>query len=302
MGRGAARGWLCLALLGGCTAYNECKEQRGQTVGYTAVELDLRESGLRYREMPMGNLVADSFHETATANCGGGVACPDFAMENAGAIRSFTEDGCSRRQAIAQGPITDTDLASILPFATNQVLMVDVTGADLKLILEHAVDRLGDTNTTDIGGWFMQVSHLRFTVDCTGARQVLSSDGMQVLEPGTRVTQAEVARDTVGGTVWEAVDLAGTTRVYRVLVNSFEGTAHDGHLGFAQRDGSGRVLTEGGKVRLNHSVVMLDQGQPYNDAHAVTRYVRQRAAAGEDVAPLVEGRINILRSCFRRPE
>jgi len=293
--------WSVVGGVLGCSAYNECKQQQATVLGYTAVELDLRESGLRYREMPVGNLVADSFYEIATANCGNGVPCPDIAMENAGAIRSFTEDGCSQRTAIAQGPITDADLTSILPFITNQVIMVEVTGADIKLILEHAVDRQGDINTTDIAGWFMQVSHLRFNVDCAGERQLQSSDGLQVLSVGNRISMAEVRRDTASGPVWEPVDFNDTTTIYRIVINNFEGTAHDGHLGFAQRDGQNHVLMDGTRIRANPNTVLQDQGHPYNDSYAVGRYVKQRSDMGQQVAPLVEGRINIAQSCFKQP-
>ncbi len=284
-----------------CTAFNECQETAGSVVGYTAVDLELRASLVRYQEAPIGNLVADSFYDTARDNCGGGVECPDIAVENAGAIRSFAETGCSQKDVIGAGPIQDTDVRSILPFATNHNVQVALTARDLRVMLEHAVDRLGEAATTDVNGWFLQVSHLRFTVDCDGQRQLVDATGTQVLQVGSRVVLAEVRRDTAGGPVWEAVDFNDTTRVYQVVTNSFIGAARDGHLAFAQRDAENRVLLDGnGDTRLNPRRVLTDSGVPYNDAHAVERFVRVRSQLGEEVAPLVEGRITLLRSCFRR--
>lgn len=284
-----------------CTAFNECQETKGNVVGYSAVDLELRASLVRYQEAPVGNLVADSFYDIARDNCGGGVECPDIAVENAGAIRSFAETGCSQKDVIAAGPIQDTDLKSILPFATNQTVQVAMTGADLKVMLEHAVDRLGEAATTDVNGWFMQVSHLRFTVDCDGQRQLVDATGSQVQQVGSRVIQADVRRDTAGGPVWEAVDFNDTTRVYYVVTNSFIGGARDGHLGFAQRDANNRVLLDGnGQTRVNPQRVLLDNSAPYNDSYAVERFIRVRSQLGEEIAPLVEGRITLLRSCFRR--
>jgi hypothetical protein len=287
-------------LVTSCTAYNECRETVGDVVGYTAIELELRESSVRYREMPVGNLVADSFYEVAADNCGGDVPCPDLAVENAGAIRSFTEGGCDRRESIAPGPILSTDIESILPFAHNHLVQAELTGRDLKLVLEHAVDRLREVNSSDTSGWFMQVSHLRFSVDCEGEKYVLSGDGRQVLSRGNRVRSAEVRRDTPSGPVWEPVNLDDNRRVFHVVTNDFIGSARDGHLGFAVRDGSDRVVLDGEAVRLRPQRDLTDRGQNFNDAHAVKRYIRARNDRGQDVAPLVDGRINLSGNCFQR--
>ena len=82
-----------------------------QTVGRTAVELNLKSEDVRTRETNMGDFIADAFRQ-ATGS--------DVALVNGGSIRADT--------IIEPGVLTKRDVLSILPY-NNRVVKMQLTGA-----------------------------------------------------------------------------------------------------------------------------------------------------------------------------
>jgi len=134
-----------------------------------------RTPGLRTREMPLGNLVADAML-AAAAQSDGAVA----AFVNGGGIRA----------GLNAGDATFEEALAVLPFG-NTVAVLDLKGEDLVAALDHGVSRPGE-------GAFPQVASLKL-VYCAAAPCPAA------LRPGGRV-----AALAVNGV---PVDLAATYRI-----------------------------------------------------------------------------------------
>ncbi|HEX5964610.1 MAG TPA: 5'-nucleotidase C-terminal domain-containing protein, partial [Pyrinomonadaceae bacterium] len=127
-------------------------------VGRSTVVLDARSAENRTRETNVGNLVADSFRKTLSA---------DIGYMNGGSIRADS--------LIPVGRILIRDVLSILPFR-NKLVKIEVTGAMLKAALEHGVSRTGPGSEP---GGFPQVSGVQFSFDASKS-------------PGSRVVDVKV--------------------------------------------------------------------------------------------------------------
>ena len=77
----------------------------------------------------------------------------------------------------------------------NGAVVFDVTGRELKILLEHAVSATGPGVTP---GQFPQVGGISFGFDPSGTAQVLNADGTAVLTAGSRVTDLYVDTDRNG--------------------------------------------------------------------------------------------------------
>ncbi|MDQ3698691.1 MAG: 5'-nucleotidase C-terminal domain-containing protein [Gemmatimonadota bacterium] len=111
-------------------------------VGTLAEPLDARDGPLRRQEMPVGNLVADAMR--------GGTGA-DVALINSGAMR--LDD------VIAAGPVGNFQLESMFLFADEtRVVTFPLTGARLRVVLEHSVASAGR-------GGFLQISGVQLTYD-----------------------------------------------------------------------------------------------------------------------------------------
>ncbi len=109
---------------------------------------------VRLREMPLGNLCADAFRHTLNT---------DVAMVNGGGIRAD----------LPTGEVTFNDLMALFPFG-NTLCTATLTGQQLADALEVSVRLLPQEN-----GSFMQVSGLRFEVDCSRPTPVvLDEEGL----------------------------------------------------------------------------------------------------------------------------
>ena len=269
-------GWL--------VAFNECNPDKGQLLGRTTVELDVRRLTVRSGEAPVGNLVADALWEAGRVGCGsGGPACPVAAVENAGGIRSST--ACGEREAITVGSLHEADVADMLPFVTNQVVVVQLSGEQIWLMAERAVSILGQVGEAGAGGFFLQVSGLAFEVDCARQAQTLNADGTQILQRGARVDPLRV---TVAGA---PLDMLAT---YPVAMNSFVASAGDGFLGLALRNPDDSIIAgPDGRPQTPTKTFVDVGGRRASDADAVEQYIRNKGV----VAPRIEGRIRLLASC-----
>lgn len=134
-------------------------------VGLSANELDTRRDVIRMQETTFGNLVTDAMLEAYREDINTNQVRPDFAMISSGLIRG--------NKIYPRGTIlTRLDLLFEMPFA-NSVVLVSLSGAEIKMILENALE-LGRSA-------FPQVSGLSITYDSSkpvGARIVqINVDG-----------------------------------------------------------------------------------------------------------------------------
>lgn len=123
-------------------------KELAKPVGRTTVALDARSAESRQGETNVGNLVTDAFRRATRA---------DVALINGGSIRADS--------IISAGRLTTRDVLGILPFK-NKVVKLEITGAELRSMLEHGVARSAEDSEP---GRFPQVSGIRFTFDASRA-------------------------------------------------------------------------------------------------------------------------------------
>lgn len=154
-------------------------------IGTAAGVLDGERANVRTKETNLGNLIADVLRLSTDA---------DVAITNGGGIRA----------SINEGDITKGEVFTVLPFG-NRVFTVNVTGAQLKAALEHAVSGYPAQK-----GNFAQVSGLTFTFDASKPAY-------------ERVVEVKVAG--------EALDL---DRMYKLATNDFMAAGGDGYTMLAE--------------------------------------------------------------------
>jgi 2',3'-cyclic-nucleotide 2'-phosphodiesterase (5'-nucleotidase family) len=291
--RGLAFAILAL-LLPACVEFNECVEDRGGLVGQAAIDLDVREKIVRTQETPIGNLVADSLLVTGKSLCvAGGFPCPVIALQNAGGLRE--ETACGTREQIEAGSVWERDIVDLMPFE-NELVIVRLTGDDIKLALERSVSQLGRIGEAGAAGYFLQVAGLSYTVDCAGEPQAIAGDQSGIDNVGTRVTDIMLTDAAVP----VPLDLAAE---YEVALNSFIATGRDGFLSFLLRDINNRVITDGGgapapKMVRDQDVARTAEGTIVTDRASVMAYIRASDRVSIPVGRPAEGRININESCY----
>jgi len=118
-------------------------------IGQTDISLNGERQHVRTQETNLGNLVTDIIRWNTGA---------DIAVYNGGGIRDSAD----------LGDITLEDAIEILAF-DNEVVSIEMTGLNIKRMLEHAV-----SDYPEVSGKFLQVSGLRFYFDASA-------------EPGNRV-------------------------------------------------------------------------------------------------------------------
>jgi alkaline phosphatase len=166
--------------------------QDGNIFGETEVFLNGERSSVRTEETNFGNLSADANLFAAqqvdpeviiSIKNGGGIRASIGSVSDNGdgsATLGITEaNALSGKEA---GEISELDVVNALRF-NNQLVTVDLTPAQLKIVLEHAVAASGPGLTP---GQFAQVGGLQFSFDVNGVAQVLGAGGA-VLTEGTRV-------------------------------------------------------------------------------------------------------------------
>jgi len=186
-------------VIGGSTRFIPRADACGQSAGRTCESL-------------VGNTVTDAMRTTY------GV---DFAITNAGGLRAdltcpTTDNPSDFCPAYTPPPypITRGQVLTVLPFG-NVVTTLEVTGAELKTMLENGVSRM-----PAVDGRFPQVSGLCFTYDIAAP-------------VGSRVTGA-VRQAADGSCTGAAVDLtAGST--YSIAENDFMSAGGDGYPVFTPR-------------------------------------------------------------------
>jgi 5'-nucleotidase/UDP-sugar diphosphatase len=164
----------------------------------------------------------------------------DLSVQNGGGVRVD----------LRQGPVSVNDVYAILPFK-NTLVQLNATGAELKAVLEDAIDAVVANNT----GSYPYTGGLRFNVDMTRAK-------------GARVSALQV-RDEAGA--WQALEMA---RVYKVATMNFLADGGDFYATFDKIRGKDAA----GKDRR------LDVGLDY--AEAFLKYVQKLPGTSKTLARL----------------
>jgi 2',3'-cyclic-nucleotide 2'-phosphodiesterase (5'-nucleotidase family) len=169
-------------------AVDAAKETMDQSIGEVARTLQTRRSG----ESALGNLVVDAMLASWMEE--GHLV--DIAMHNNGGIRTD----------LLKGPITFGQLYAVLPF-DNQLVALDLTGAQVLRILEHSVaERAGN----------MQVAGMAFRFSMSepvGQRVLEATVGGQPLDPERDYRVVTIDYLASGGDGQEAF-LEGTNVAY----------------------------------------------------------------------------------------
>ena len=156
------------------------------------------------RGSDISNLVALAFKEQSLE--------ADVAIQNGGGVRID----------IPAGDITIGDAYTLLPFA-NTLYNLDMTGAEIKQVLEEALDyAFAEDGST---GAYPYASGLRWDVDMTQAS-------------GSRISNLEVKLKS--DTTYSAID---ETATYTVVTNSFTAGGKDGYLTFGDIEEDKRLDT-----------------------------------------------------------
>lgn len=160
-------------------------------IGTTEVALDGRRESVRTMETNQGNLLADSLLFAASERAAAfGVPAPDVAIQNGGGMRADS--------ILPAGPVSELNTFQIAAFANFVSVVLDVSAAKLKQLLEHGVSGV-ETGE----GRFAQVGGLEFSYDPAAPAQQVDDDG-NVTSPGTRVVEVNLDDGTplvAGGAV-----------------------------------------------------------------------------------------------------
>ncbi len=182
-----------------CAVYNDsCPVADPEVWGQINVELDVRRAFVRQCEAPVGSFIADAMlnYDYGLKDVDAmGVprnVSPNVAVINAGAIRErvVCGQGDEKRESIPRGPVTDQDIFQLLPFE-NTIVVIKMTGDQLKKILEWGMSSLDLPGDNSEVGHFLQVAgegKIEVAVDCTGPAQTLDSEGKEITNEGNRVT------------------------------------------------------------------------------------------------------------------
>ena len=200
---------------------SEYRDRLGQVIGKSSLSLDGRKDVVRRNESNLGNLIADSWLAWFSD--------AQIALINSGAIRGD--------KVYPAGAITYLTVNEIIPFR-NEVVSVEMNGADLKQLLEISAsglrvqgDGCPDNGRAGSGGFF-QVAGLRITIDLSKpsfCAVYLERSISKLINPGSRITKAEVY---LNGS-WTPLDASVT---YTVLVNEWTASGGDGYYVLLRKD------------------------------------------------------------------
>jgi 5'-nucleotidase / UDP-sugar diphosphatase len=155
-----------------------------EVIGSSTVMLDGEREHIRYQETNLGNFVTDIMREYTGSQ---------IALLNSGSLRA----------SINPGDVTVEHVFQAMPYS-NELVVVDITGAELLDILKRAVRG----SRKDEDGGFLQVSGIRFNVDATTPKDI------QVGE--------------------SALDLKAT---YKTVITDFMSEGGDGYTVFTEKEG-----------------------------------------------------------------
>jgi alkaline phosphatase len=175
----------------------------GDIAGRSEVYLNGEREDVRTQETNFGNLTADANLAAARAadpavlvsiKNGGGIRAPigDLVLGEDGEAE-LTTTAANPLSGKEAGEVSELDIDNALRF-DNGLVTVDLTPAELLIVLEHAVAATAEGATP---GQFPQVGGIAFSFDPAGQAQVLGEGGA-VVTPGGRI-QTVVLLDEEGG-------------------------------------------------------------------------------------------------------
>ena len=170
-------------------------------------------------------VVAHAFREMAKTS--------DIAIQNGGGVRTD----------IARGDLTMGDAYLLLPFA-NTLVEMDMTGAEIKTVLEEALDYAFEPDGST--GAYPYAAGLRWHVDATKG-------------PGRRLGKMEFKGRN--DTSWTPLEMG---RIYRLVTNNYIAGGRDGYKTFKTVKNDGR-----------YTDTYLDYAQSFVD------YVQERGMVGK---------------------
>jgi len=182
------------------------QETQKLEVGKATVDLIGGNPAARTAETNLGNAIADGMLAKAkTIN-------PEtvIALQNGGGVRT----------TIPAGPITLGQIQTVMPFA-NALGIMEITGAELKAALEHAVSIAPNAN-----GAFLQVAGMKYTYD---SRKPAGERVVSVNVKGTDGNYSTLVAD----------------KKYFVATNIFTAKGGDNFTMFAKAYNEGRVSEPG---------------------------------------------------------
>lgn len=164
----------------------------GDIAGRAETFLNGRREDVRTQETNLGNLTADAnlaaaqkFDDDVVVSLknGGGIraAIGEIAVDNDGNV-SLNPTAANPLSGKEEGEISELDIDNTLRF-DNGLVIVELSPAELKIILEHAVAGTAPGATP---GQFPQVGGIHFSFDPNGTAQVLDGNGNPTTE-GTRI-------------------------------------------------------------------------------------------------------------------
>ena len=229
------------------------QKRLSQELGSTAVELDARKNAMRRQEMPLGDLIADSWLAWFSH--------ADMAAVNGGGIRGD--------RIYPEGPISYLTIQTILPFG-NTIVQINMTGEEIKQMLEVSAAALDPEITGVQDGGFLQVAGIKFKIDRKAQPFAANYEGLKLknlISSGSRVSEIFMQRN---GT-WEPLD---KQKSYGVLLSSFTADGGDGYYLFAEMPAERKYDTT------------------VNELDPLATYIKKNSP----VAPKDEGGIEILNS------
>ncbi len=190
----------------------------------------------------------------------------DFVAVNSGSIR-FTEAKHSDGIYPAGMKVDTAIINEIFPWSDGVLSIVEVTGADLKLIFEHSVNGLPITSGSG-SGWFLQVSkEIQVEYDLTKTAEIIDNVAKPpvIKTPGNRVVSIKV----------NGVEVQPTSK-YKIVVPTWISEGEDGFVAF--------LSVPADKKQMLYSCP--DKKCPMN-REALQAYLKKHTP----VTPTVEGRI-----------
>jgi 2',3'-cyclic-nucleotide 2'-phosphodiesterase (5'-nucleotidase family) len=272
-----------LGSVSGCGG-NGTTTSAGTVIGSTSVQLDTRREVVRTNESPVANFMMD----TLLADMRAAGHQVDIAFTNAGGIRGGTVDAngvpttpeAQIGKIYPVGPLTDLDVAGWYPLNKDSALM-PLTGTQLRSVLERGVSLLPPDIRNDLGGPFLQVAGVKFTVDCAGTPQKLSAPTdptqTQIVSEGTRIVKIEL--EGPAGVIYDVAN--GIDKLASTTVNIAT------NLYITQAGHSGQVTL----WNAQNKVTVLSSDFDFV-AHLQAAVKKQ-----SPIAPKNEGRITIMGTC-----
>lgn len=229
------------------------QKRLSQEAGSTAVELDARHKLLRSQEMPLGDLITDAWLAWFPQ--------ADIAVINGGGIRGD--------RIYPKGPISYLDIRTILPFS-NDIVQINMTGKEIKQMLEVSAAALDPEVTGVQDGGFLQVAGIKFKIDRNAQPFIATYDGKKLkklINPGGRVSGIYIQRNRT----WDPLD---NQKRYEVLIPSFTVDGGDGYYLFVEMTAKRKFDTT------------------TKDLDPLAAYIKKKSP----VAPKDDGRIEIINS------